>query len=527
MNNSIIDKFIDRLESNHNNLIGSDSYGCLDKNFWHYKTIIDFPSATYQQPMLGLALLLSNNEINLSVKKYKRIERIFKSSLLYWVKIQNSDGSYNEYYENDCSFCPTSFTTYAASRSFYLKSDCFDFNEKKLIKNALLRSGVWLGNHSYNIVGNQMIMSLAALYYINKIFNNEKSYELFYNRKNLIKKLQSIEGWFSEYGGADIGYSLLSLDVLAVLSAEGDKDCAEMGIRLFKFLSRCILPDGTTGGILNSRNTSHVFYYGYYYFSQSSGIKCKKLIDLTSFIESYIDDKYFTYFYFNQIIEFILNNKKLRYEFDFKNINTYNKESGIYVIYHRESSVYLSSNLGGSFYIYRNEEKLYSDAGYLIQKNKNLYCNNKFLTSKIDVKKLRSGYVIVISTNFVSVKVNTPLVNHIVLFKIITKYILKIKILAVMFNILLKYLFVYKSKKSEYEFKRKIIIYKDKILIKDNLYIDLKFKMLMIGNIPVTMHSPSSFRERFHTNVLMPLPKIHRSKKNVEVIRQINLNENI
>ena len=29
---------------------------------------------------------------------------MYKSSFLYWVKIQNSDGSFNEYYENDCSF---------------------------------------------------------------------------------------------------------------------------------------------------------------------------------------------------------------------------------------------------------------------------------------------------------------------------------------------------------------------------------------------------------------------------------------
>ena len=100
----------------------SSTYGCLDRNFWHFKTIIDFPSATYQQPILGLAELYhhSINKNHLQINPL--IKESIKSGLLYWCRIQNNDGSFNEYYQNDRSFCPTAFTTYAAAKTFFLSS---------------------------------------------------------------------------------------------------------------------------------------------------------------------------------------------------------------------------------------------------------------------------------------------------------------------------------------------------------------------------------------------------------------------
>ena len=39
----------------------SPTYGCFDRNFWHYKTVTDYPSAIFQQPVLTLSLLYKNN----------------------------------------------------------------------------------------------------------------------------------------------------------------------------------------------------------------------------------------------------------------------------------------------------------------------------------------------------------------------------------------------------------------------------------------------------------------------------------
>ena len=50
-----IEIFIARVMSLQNSNPFSKHYGCFDRNFWHFKTIIDFPSATYQQVVLGFS----------------------------------------------------------------------------------------------------------------------------------------------------------------------------------------------------------------------------------------------------------------------------------------------------------------------------------------------------------------------------------------------------------------------------------------------------------------------------------------
>ena len=526
MNKLIFENLIKRLEQNHNNLVGSENYGCLDKNFWHYKTLIDFPSATYQQPILGLALMLSSDSLKFNESEYTNLVNMYKSSFLYWVKIQNSDGSFNEYYENDCSFCPTAFTTYAASRSFYLKNDCFDCNERKLIEKALTLSSFWLNKNTYSIVGNQMITSTAALYFIDKIFNTKISNDIYQKRKKHLIKLQNKEGWFSEYGGADIGYSLLSLDVLAAMARDGEQDCFEMGLKLFKFVTSFILPDGKVGGILNSRNTSHIFYFGYYYFGNRSSLNYRNLIKFCINNTYLVDEKYFTYFYFNQNVEYLLNQRNLLEAKDFTdNLNVFMENSGLYKIHYLNISIFISANLGGAFYLYRGEEKLYSDAGYILKYNKKLYSNNRFIPSKISIKKLKFGYVFYISSVLSNPKIKTPLVRYIVLFKFVTKYLLKIKPLAIIFNVLLKFLLVYKSNATNIIFKRKIIIYRDKMFIKDIINVNNRFRILMNGDSPITMHSPSSLREAFYTNIISPTTRIEYNNTYIKSLKTFNLNE--
>ena len=67
-----IELFITRILSLQNQNPLSKHYGCFDRNFWHFKTIIDFPSATYQQVLLGLShLYISNYKFNKFYKSEK------------------------------------------------------------------------------------------------------------------------------------------------------------------------------------------------------------------------------------------------------------------------------------------------------------------------------------------------------------------------------------------------------------------------------------------------------------------------
>ena len=164
-----IESFVARILSLQNQNPFSNHYGCFDRNFWHFKTIIDFPSATYQQVLLGLShLYISNNKFNY-FHKSEKLKEIIRSGILYWCKIQNKDGSQNEYYENDRSFCPTALTTFAISQSYKLLPNIFSQNEKKLIIHKLKKAGNWLSKHDYQSVQNQMIASMISLNNIWKI----------------------------------------------------------------------------------------------------------------------------------------------------------------------------------------------------------------------------------------------------------------------------------------------------------------------------------------------------------------------
>lgn len=63
-----------------------------------------------------------------------------------------------------------------------------------------------------------------------------------------ILKLQTGEGWFPEYGGADIGYLSVSLDMLAeYYSLSRDEKVREPINRMVEFLKYFVHPDATVG----------------------------------------------------------------------------------------------------------------------------------------------------------------------------------------------------------------------------------------------------------------------------------------
>ena len=128
-----VEHLVPRVLSMQNRNPMSSTYGCFDRNYWHFKTLIDFPCATYQQVVIGLSKLFS---IKINCNYYYQhptIGESVRSAILFWCKIQNRDGSVNEYYENDHSFCPPAYTTYAIAQAYYLIQDLFSDIEKDLI----------------------------------------------------------------------------------------------------------------------------------------------------------------------------------------------------------------------------------------------------------------------------------------------------------------------------------------------------------------------------------------------------------
>lgn len=73
---------------------------------------------------------------------------------------------------------------------------------------------------------------------------------------------QSRDGWYAEYGGPDAGYETLGLHYLAQCMRERDAAVLRSSMeRSVGFLSHCVHPDGSLGGVYGSRHCS-LYYPG-------------------------------------------------------------------------------------------------------------------------------------------------------------------------------------------------------------------------------------------------------------------------
>ena len=311
---NLINIALNKVLSNYNFKKYSKYYGNFDRNFWHTKTISDFPSSTYQQAILGITKYCIYLEIRKKKNNtlIKKLNSIIKNSILNWCYIQNPDGSQNEYYKNDRSFCPTTFTTFAISKSYILKKNLFNFEEKKTIKDKIKKSSIWIYKNIYYESCNQLLAAHNALYFSYLILKNKdikKKYNLI---KNKIIHLSNL-GNLKEYGGYDTGYIFISLDLIyEFLLFKKDKEIIKLANHLCRFLTNFLHPNGTSGGAYNSRNTTHIMPFACLIHkilkSQSSENlyawfkRHEKKIVYENPLK--INDKYFCYFYFNSIINY-------------------------------------------------------------------------------------------------------------------------------------------------------------------------------------------------------------------------------
>ena len=489
----------------------SSTYGCLDRNFWHFKTIIDFPSATYQQAILGLAELNHHSDKHNNLQNTPIIKESIKSGLLYWCRIQNNDGSFNEYYQNDCSFCPAAFTTYAIAKTFYLSRDIFSDLEQSLIEKALLKSGSWLARHSFPEVQNQMIASMNALYYSAEVLDSDVLKIGFNKRREEVLNSQNNEGWFPEYDGADIGYSFIALDLFAsYLEEKEDGDIIEVASKMIRFIIRFLHPDGTAGGAYGSRCTSHVMPYGVEYFSDKGIPEAIYLYDWYNYQKkenriidpSQIDDKYFTYFYFNSYAQAYLSKDKSKMDINcndsikFESVEKFDN-AGLLRYEKGRMQVFISWKRKGVIYIYLDDKLVYSDTGYIFR----LSNGTKGITQNMDedaiIQFQEKGdiFQITIRGNSGRMDDSLPLVKWMIPFKIFCKTILKINSIGYWFNRWLKKNRVGKQYPIPVSICREMHFSSKEIVFKDKLIIDVKgitFSKIKLTRNVTSVHSPSS-----------------------------------
>ncbi|MDD3241660.1 MAG: hypothetical protein PHQ64_02635 [Bacilli bacterium] len=378
---SFIMKKIPTILSNIDRNRYSLTYGCCDRNYWHYK-MTDFSSSILQQTALTLSLIYKYDFNNNIYYNNKEIFNLSVASIKYLCSIQLRDGSFNEYYPNEHSFPATAFNLYTMAKSCII----LGIEDKKIETCIRKATNYLLKNIECNAL-NQEFGVIAGLFYSSRVLNDSTVYDKAYQRLNSVLKLQKEEGWFSEYDGFDSGYLSVTLDMMMeIYDFTKDKNVLDSANKIIDFIEYFVEPNQTIGGFYNSRDTIYFLPFGIEYLSKLDNKKAIAIrndiyenIELNSFNQESIDQRYFLHFVTHSYIRSILldvdktTNYILPYKSDFIK---YFKEASIYI--YRKNNIYLiiSLNKGGILKLYIDNKLEYLDYLYIINKKKCVYTSN-------------------------------------------------------------------------------------------------------------------------------------------------------
>ncbi|MGE5246782.1 MAG: hypothetical protein ACM3L8_00425, partial [Verrucomicrobiota bacterium] len=237
----------------------SGTSGCFDRAYWHY-LLKDFANARFQESALLLAILFSHDFPGNRFFGRAAVRRWARLALLFWARLQNSDGSFNEYYPFERSFCATAFSTYAASRALLLLDD---EELTRSVLPAVARAGDYLAAHGNKDVANQMAAALAALGNCHLLTGDPRFAAAAEEKKRLLLGMQDAEGAFPEYGGCDTGYLSVTLSYLMKYhEASGDPSAIPPAEAAARYLEERVRPDGTFDWRSTSRGAQFLYPHG-------------------------------------------------------------------------------------------------------------------------------------------------------------------------------------------------------------------------------------------------------------------------
>ncbi|MGC9328099.1 MAG: hypothetical protein ACP5I1_10735 [Candidatus Hinthialibacter sp.] len=237
------------------------SYGCFDRYYWHYRQT-NFVNARFQEASQFLALLYNYPHPQNRFYQQPKIYEWAEQAVQFWTQIQRRDGSFDEYWPFERSFCVTSFTLYAAAETCRLL-------QCPAPKDSLRKAARWLLKRANPIVMNQMAASAVALRIAGELLEDETILQGAEQRVHFVLTHQHPSGYYEEYGGADIGYQTISLSCLAQYFLHTrDKDVLESAQRGFRFLDDKIDANGGFDYQNTSRHTQYFYPFGFRVFEE-------------------------------------------------------------------------------------------------------------------------------------------------------------------------------------------------------------------------------------------------------------------
>ena len=236
----------------------SPTYGCFDRNYWHYR-IIDFPSGMAQEFVLPLALAFCLEIPGNPYYQKASIKEWVEAGILYAAKSAHADGSCDDYF-------PFERAGGAAAFSLLACLDAFRITE---LENPAMRAffekrADWLAGHqeSGRLSNHQALIALC-LELTGQALGSDRWKKSAADRLSQVLSWQTDEGWFWEYEGCDPGYLTLTISILARIDQINPSPELTKALKAaVAFAAYFIHPDGSFGGEYGSRNTYNFFPHG-------------------------------------------------------------------------------------------------------------------------------------------------------------------------------------------------------------------------------------------------------------------------
>src|SRR5260221_5477029 len=250
----------------------SPTYGCFDRNLWHYK-IIDFPrgvAAGFVWPLaLAHALPIGGN----SYFHQPAIKQWAEAGMIYAARSAHADGSCDDYFPFEKAAGAAAFSLLAGIESYAL----LKLNNKELL-DFFARRADWLArHHESGRLTNHQALIVLCLEKVARLFESNRWDKLKAKRLKRVLDWQNEEGWFQEYEGCDPGYHTLTIGLLAQLHELAPNDALKAALeRAIHFAAHFVHPDGSFGGEYTSRNTYNYFPHGFeiagQWFAEAPGL---------------------------------------------------------------------------------------------------------------------------------------------------------------------------------------------------------------------------------------------------------------
>ncbi len=234
------------------------TYGCLDRQYWHYRTAC-FPSQMYQEGVLPLAMVYATRLPGNRWQGNARVRELAIAAMHFTARSSHGTGSCDDYYPFERALGAAVFSLQAVAGAYQV----LELDDPELCRWLTKRSR-WLIRHDESgHLANHQALAALGLWRVGQITEQQQYFDAARARIDRVLDWQSDEGWFEEYGGADPGYQTITIECLAKLRRLTEDERLDEPIRRAVGFARQFLhPDGSYGGEYGSRGTCHFYPHG-------------------------------------------------------------------------------------------------------------------------------------------------------------------------------------------------------------------------------------------------------------------------